>query len=98
MERSIRPSSFLPPPNQLRYANNSHYKNDTMIRKEVFVGQAVMDEFKRIIAESEVLKEDDNNWPAPDRVGRQVRGRGGVLILKLNLIIVHGPIGGRHFF
>lgn len=23
------------------------------------------------LQESEVLKEDDNNWPAPDRVGRQ---------------------------
>lgn len=30
-----------------------------------------MDEFKRIVTESEVMKEDDNNWPAPDRVGRQ---------------------------
>ncbi|ERM97734.1 hypothetical protein AMTR_s00121p00130180 [Amborella trichopoda] len=46
------------PDGKLRYANNSNYKNDTMIRKEVFVTPAIM-------------KEDDNNWPEPDRVGRQ---------------------------
>ncbi len=26
---------------------------------------------KRIIRDSEITKEDDANWPAPDRVGRQ---------------------------
>ena len=30
-----------------------------------------MREFKRIIQESEITKEDDHNWPEPDRVGRQ---------------------------
>ncbi|KAF2292014.1 hypothetical protein GH714_000138 [Hevea brasiliensis] len=40
------------PDGKLRYANNSNYKNDTMIRKEI-------------------MKEDDANWPEPDRVGRQ---------------------------
>ncbi|CAI5466081.1 unnamed protein product [Closterium sp. Yama58-4] len=59
------------PDGKLRYANNSNYKKDTMIRKEVFVSEAVMKECKRIIAESEVTKEDDSNWPEPDRVGRQ---------------------------
>lgn len=39
---------------QLRYANNSNYKNDTMIRKECYVSQAVLDELKRIIEDSEV--------------------------------------------
>lgn len=39
---------------QLRYANNSNYKNDTMIRKECFVSQAVLDELRRIIEDSEV--------------------------------------------
>ena len=39
---------------QLRYANNSQYKNDTMIRKEVFVTKTVLEELKRIINESEV--------------------------------------------
>ena len=30
-----------------------------------------MAEFRRIIEESEVSKEDDNNWPLPDKVGKQ---------------------------
>eukprot|EP00850_Spirogloea_muscicola_P019590 SM000194S04826 [mRNA] locus=s194:223740:224893:+ [translate_table: standard] len=90
------------PDGKLRYANNSNYKNDTMIRKEAFVSDAVLRECRRIIADSEaaeyqgeskpripsvttsgpsscpcmealiqVLKEDDNSWPEPDRVGRQ---------------------------
>ena len=56
---------------KLRYANNSNYKNDTMIRKEVKVSPTVMAEVKRIIEESEITREDDNNWPEPDRVGLQ---------------------------
>ncbi|URD83046.1 Adhesion regulating molecule [Musa troglodytarum] len=59
------------PDGKLRYANNSNYKNDTMIRKEVFVSPAVLRECRRIIADSEIMREDDNNWPPPDRVGRQ---------------------------
>ena len=39
---------------ELRYANNSNYKNDTMIRKEAYVHQAVMDELRRVIEDSEV--------------------------------------------
>ena len=30
-----------------------------------------MEEVERIIADSEVTREDDNQWPEPDRVGRQ---------------------------
>eukprot|EP00026_Physarum_polycephalum_P020702 Phypoly_transcript_23457.p1 GENE.Phypoly_transcript_23457~~Phypoly_transcript_23457.p1 ORF type:complete len:167 (+),score=25.96 Phypoly_transcript_23457:57-503(+) len=56
---------------KLRYANNSHYKNETMIRKEVFVGPAVLAELKRIIDDSEIMSEDDKNWPEPDRIGTQ---------------------------
>ncbi|KAJ8537139.1 hypothetical protein K7X08_035540 [Anisodus acutangulus] len=59
------------PDGKLRYANNSNYKNDTMIRKEVFLTPSVLKECRRIVAESEIMKEDDNNWPEPDRVGRQ---------------------------
>ena len=43
-------------PLQLRYANNSNYKNDTMIRKEVFVTPAVVNELKRIVQDSEVRR------------------------------------------
>merc|ERR1712168_878055 len=59
------------PDGKLRYANNSNYKNDTMIRKEVYCHKAVTEELKRIIDDSEILKEDDTMWPQPDRVGRQ---------------------------
>ncbi|TPX33002.1 hypothetical protein SmJEL517_g03986 [Synchytrium microbalum] len=59
------------PDGKLRYANNSNYKNDSMIRKEVYVSPALMGELKRIIADSEIMKEDDKQWPVPDRVGRQ---------------------------
>jgi protein mago nashi len=42
------------PDGKLRYANNSNYKNDTMIRKEVFLTQAALRECRRIISDSEV--------------------------------------------
>lgn len=98
------------PDGRLRYANNSNYKNDTLIRKvrgevqprrrrhrsahmlgccvtpppspflsppgypapqEVRVSRAVLDEARRIVLESEVMAEDDSQWPEPDAVGRQ---------------------------
>lgn len=77
------------PDGKMRYANNSNYKNDTMIRKEAYVNRCVLSgrsnrhmnmsfynsissiELKRIIEDSEILREDDNMWPRPDRVGRQ---------------------------
>lgn len=42
---------------QLRYANNSQYKNDTMIRKEVYCNPVVLEELKRIITDSEVRRQ-----------------------------------------
>ena len=42
------------PDGKLRYANNSNYKNDTMIRKEACVHKAVMQELKRIIGKRSV--------------------------------------------
>eukprot|EP00300_Choanocystis_sp_HF-7_P030313 c39119_g1_i1.p2 GENE.c39119_g1_i1~~c39119_g1_i1.p2 ORF type:complete len:158 (-),score=37.07 c39119_g1_i1:80-526(-) len=65
LEFEFRPDGLL------RYANNSNYKNDTMIRKQVYVTDTVLAELKRIIESSEILKEDDAKWPPPDRVGRQ---------------------------
>lgn len=61
----------MQPSGKLRYANNSNYKNDSMIRKEVHVSRAVVEEMRRIVEESEVTREDDAQWPEPDRVGRQ---------------------------
>lgn len=59
------------PDGKLRYANNSNYKNDTMIRKEAYVSPPVLYELKRIVDDAEIMKENDQLWPAPDRVGRQ---------------------------
>jgi protein mago nashi len=59
------------PDGRMRYANNSNYKNDTMIRKEAYISGQALKELQRIITESDILREDDKNWPAPDRVGRQ---------------------------
>ena len=59
------------PDGKLRYANNSNYKNDIMIKKELNISPLVMKELKRIIQDSEICKEDDKLWPEPDRVGRQ---------------------------
>lgn len=44
---------------------------NNFINIAVYVGPAVIAEVKRIIEESEVTKEDDRNWPVPDRDGRQ---------------------------
>merc|ERR1711977_31445 len=61
----------LRPDGKLRYANNSHYKKDSMIRKEMYVGGAVINELVKIVEDSEVLYEDDEKWPMPNRNGRQ---------------------------
>jgi hypothetical protein len=39
---------------KLQYANNSNYKNDTMIRKQVYVSPAVIRECRRMVLDSEV--------------------------------------------
>uniref|UniRef100_A0A0M3I8G5 DUF1508 domain-containing protein n=1 Tax=Ascaris lumbricoides TaxID=6252 RepID=A0A0M3I8G5_ASCLU len=44
------------PDGKLRYANNSQYKNDTLIRKEAYVSKLVMDELKRIVDDSEIMR------------------------------------------
>ncbi|CAF4928086.1 unnamed protein product [Rotaria sp. Silwood1] len=59
------------PDGKLRYANNSNYKKDTLIRKEVYVNRAVIEELKRIVNDSDIMKEDDAVWPPQDRTGRQ---------------------------
>ncbi|BFZ59319.1 Protein mago nashi [Saitoella coloradoensis] len=54
-----------------RYANNSNYRNDSLIRKEMCVSQALIAELKRIVQESEILREDDAKWPRKNKDGRQ---------------------------
>ncbi|KAJ5247207.1 Protein mago nashi [Penicillium chermesinum] len=55
----------------VRYANNSNYRNDSLIRKEMCVSSAVIEEVKRIIKDSEIVKEDDSKWPQKNKDGRQ---------------------------
>ncbi|MCJ1418315.1 Protein mago nashi 2 [Xylographa parallela] len=54
-----------------RYANHSNYRNDSLIRKEMCVSSLLIAEIKRIIKESEIMKEDDSKWPEKNRDGRQ---------------------------
>lgn len=56
---------------RLRYSNNSNYKRDTMIRKEVHLSASVVEEMKRIIEDCQITKEDDAAWPRAAREGRQ---------------------------
>ncbi|THH10898.1 hypothetical protein EW146_g8225 [Bondarzewia mesenterica] len=56
---------------RLRYANNSNYRNDSLIRKEMWVGPLVVKELKHIVEQSEITKEDDTNWPKKNIVGKQ---------------------------
>merc|ERR1711904_618878 len=65
LEFDIRPDG------KLRYANNSHYKKDALIKKELFISKAVLKEFIRIIEISQILSQDDSNWPNPNRSGLQ---------------------------
>ncbi|CDO57545.1 Conserved hypothetical protein. Putative Mago nashi domain protein [Geotrichum candidum] len=55
----------------LRYANNSNYKNDNLIRKEATISPTVVEEIRRIITESEIVHEDDKKWPPKNRDGKQ---------------------------
>ena len=54
------------PSGKLRYANNSNYKRDSLIRKEVFVSPAVVEEVKRMVEESNITSVDDNAWKDPN--------------------------------
>ncbi|KAL7409151.1 Mago nashi protein [Mrakia frigida] len=56
---------------RLRYANNSNYRNDSLIKKEMYIGSLLIKELKRIVETSEITKEDDSKWPKKDIVGKQ---------------------------
>ncbi|KAJ2222122.1 hypothetical protein GGF40_003913 [Coemansia sp. RSA 1286] len=55
----------------LRYANNSRYRNDRIIRKELTLSPTFIKEIKRIIADSEIMLESDEKWPKQNEDGRQ---------------------------
>merc|ERR1711973_17338 len=60
------------PDGKLRYANNSNYKNDTMIRKESYVHQGVLNELKRIIEELEIVMGDEHISFSTSKIGSLV--------------------------
>lgn len=55
----------------LRYANNSHYRNENIIKKQARVSPAVLEEIKRLTVQFGVCDSNDESWPQPDRNGRQ---------------------------
>ncbi|KII72289.1 Protein mago nashi [Thelohanellus kitauei] len=65
LEFEFRPDGLL------RYSNNTRYRREGRINKQVYVSKAVLNELKRIVQLSEVMKENDSHWPYPDRQGRQ---------------------------
>ncbi|KAI5481831.1 protein mago nashi [Pseudohyphozyma bogoriensis] len=56
---------------RLRYANNSNYRNDSLIRKELYLSALTVSELKNIVESSEIIKEDDKLWPKKNIVGKQ---------------------------
>ncbi|PWN87749.1 putative mago nashi protein [Acaromyces ingoldii] len=56
---------------RLRYANNSNYRNDSLIRKEMWVSPILIEQIREIVSESEIMREDDAKWPKKNVVGRQ---------------------------
>ncbi|KAK9462999.1 Mago nashi domain protein [Lipomyces oligophaga] len=54
-----------------RYANNSNYRNELLIRKEMAVSAIVVQQLKKMIVDSEILKEDDSKWPEKSKEGKQ---------------------------
>uniref|UniRef100_A0A6B2G571 Protein mago nashi homolog (Trinotate prediction) n=1 Tax=Myxobolus squamalis TaxID=59785 RepID=A0A6B2G571_MYXSQ len=65
LEFEFRPDGLL------RYSNSSSYRNERVINKQVYVTKTVIEELKRIILQSEIMKENDEQWPLPDTEGRQ---------------------------
>lgn len=43
----------------LKYANNSHYRNENIIKKQARIAPAVLDEVKRLIVSSNVCECND---------------------------------------
>ncbi|ORX67051.1 Mago nashi protein, partial [Linderina pennispora] len=54
----------------LRYANQSNYRRDSIIRKNMRLSPALVGEIKRIIDDSEIMRETDQKWPEKDQEGR----------------------------
>lgn len=55
----------------LRYANQSNYRDEDLIRKEVCISLLTLSEFMKIVRNSQILLESDINWPLPLRESKQ---------------------------
>lgn len=62
----------------LQYSNNSNYKKDEVIKKQVTLSKLTINEIMRIIEDSEIYREDEKQWPPPDKIGKTE------LIIKMN--------------
>jgi len=56
---------------RLRYGNHSNYKSDGLIKREVYLNKIIVKDICRIIEESEIMRQDDKNWPRPNNAGKQ---------------------------
>ena len=59
------------PNGRLRYGNNSNYKGDGLIRKEVYITPIVLEELQKLIRDSKILSQDDSKWPKPEEDRKQ---------------------------
>ena len=61
----------LHPSGLLRYANDSAYKRDALIRKQLHLSPTTVRAIRDIVTSSRITDYDDSEWPPPDVVGRQ---------------------------
>ena len=69
----------LLPGGKLRYANNSDYGQDGLIRREICLGPAVVEEIKQMVRTSDVIRWDDSLWAEP------FENNGGIQELEVKL-------------
>mmetsp|Transcript_6579 Transcript_6579/g.18692 ORF Transcript_6579/g.18692 Transcript_6579/m.18692 type:complete len:151 (-) Transcript_6579:1256-1708(-) len=56
----------LMPNGHLRYINETSYKGDDRIKKEMRVSHAVLSEVKRMVQQSGIMEKSDHVWPDGD--------------------------------
>ncbi|KRY78174.1 Protein mago nashi -like protein [Trichinella pseudospiralis] len=61
----------IKPNGHFMYINNSHYKNDTVIKRKGYLSATAIQAFKDMVKDSNILTEDDSKWPEPDYKGKQ---------------------------
>lgn len=55
----------------LKYSNNSHYRSEKIIKKQARVSSGVVEQIKVLLAKHKICDVNDEQWPGPDRNGRQ---------------------------